>query len=267
MASLDSREQARRIEAVQTASLVATVAARRASHPAEGLDVLEVAGGWAIFSGVGSPLTKAEGLGMNGPVAEADLEAVEAFFDERGAATSVTVCPYADPSLLAVLKARGYRLEELENVFVRPMVEGAPAPSRPVEVVEVVEVEGADRALWADTVARGFEESGEVTPSSLYAMELFAGVPELRAFLARVDGEPAGGGALMEVDGVASLFCASTIGRYRRRGVQTAALEARLAAARGCDLATVMTLPGSPSQRNVERAGFRVAYTKAGLVR
>ena len=265
MAAVDSREQARRIEAVQTASLVATVAARRASHPAEGLDVLEVAGGWAIFAGVGSPITKAEGLGMNGPVAEADLEAVEAFFDERGATTSVTVCPYADPSLLAVLKGRGYRLEELENVFVRPMVEGAPAPSRAVEVVEVVE--GADRALWADTVARGFEESGEVTPSSLHAMELFAGVPELRAFLARVDGEPAGGGALMEIDGVASLFCASTIGRYRRRGVQTAALEARLAAAVGCDLAVVMTLPGSPSQRNVERAGFRVAYTKAGLVR
>ena len=33
------------------------------------------------------------------------------------------------------------------------------------------------------------------------------------------------------------------------------------------DLATASTLPGSVSQRNYERNGFRVAYTKAILVR
>ena len=39
----------------------------------------------------------------------------------------------------------------------------------------------------------------------------------------------------------------------------------RLAMARdaGCDLAATNTLPGTASQRNAERAGFRVAYTKA----
>jgi len=46
-------------------------------------------------------------------------------------------------------------------------------------------------------------------------------------------------------------------------------LHARLAAATtaGCDLATVQTTPGSGSQRNVERMGFRLAYTKPTLVR
>ena len=37
--------------------------------------------------------------------------------------------------------------------------------------------------------------------------------------------------------------------------------------AEGCDLATAATLPGSVSQRNYERHGFRVAYTRATLVR
>ena len=56
---------------------------------------------------------------------------------------------------------------------------------------------------------------------------------------------------------------------FRGRGVQTALLEGRLAAAEAavCDLAVVMTTPGTPSQRNVERAGFRTAYTFARMVK
>jgi hypothetical protein len=30
----------------------------------------------------------------------------------------------------------------------------------------------------------------------------------------------------------------------------------------GCDLAMIVTVPGSGSQRNAEREGFRVAYTR-----
>jgi hypothetical protein len=43
--------------------------------------------------------------------------------------------------------------------------------------------------------------------------------------------------------------------------------EARLAEARaaGCDLAVVTTRPGSPSQRNVQRAGFHLLYARAVL--
>lgn len=69
--------------------------------------------------------------------------------------------------------------------------------------------------------------------------------------------------------GQASLLKASTRLTFRGRGVQTALLHHRLAlaAAAGCDLATVQTQPGSASQRNVERQGFRLAYTKATLVR
>jgi hypothetical protein len=35
-----------------------------------------------------------------------------------------------------------------------------------------------------------------------------------------------------------------------------------LAVSRGCDLAMVCIEPGSASQRNAERQGFRIAYTR-----
>jgi hypothetical protein len=91
----------------------------------------------------------------------------------------------------------------------------------------------------------------------------------VRLFLARVGAEPAGAGALW-IDGeVAALFSTATRTPFRRRGVHGALLHARLAAAiaAGCEWATVQTVPGSDSQRNVERHGFAVAYTKPTLAR
>ena len=51
---------------------------------------------------------------------------------------------------------------------------------------------------------------------------------------------------------------------WRNRGAQRALLEHRLgrAAEAGCDLAMMGAAPGSASQRNAERQGFRIAYTR-----
>jgi GNAT superfamily N-acetyltransferase len=88
-------------------------------------------------------------------------------------------------------------------------------------------------------------------------------------YLAWIDGEAAGAATMSVQGGLAELFGASTRPLFRNRGVQTALLASRLAEAQrqGCDLATTHTEPGSASQRNVERLGFRLAYTKVHLVK
>jgi hypothetical protein len=50
----------------------------------------------------------------------------------------------------------------------------------------------------------------------------------------------------------------------RRQGAQLALLEGRLryAATQGCTIGMIVTQPGSGSQRNAERHGFRIAYTR-----
>jgi GNAT superfamily N-acetyltransferase len=65
-------------------------------------------------------------------------------------------------------------------------------------------------------------------------------------------------------DGVAWFGGAATVPELRRRGLQGALLRERMryAAAHGCDLAMMVAQPGSNSQRNTERNGFRVAYTR-----
>jgi GNAT superfamily N-acetyltransferase len=61
----------------------------------------------------------------------------------------------------------------------------------------------------------------------------------------------------------------STRHEFRRRGVQAALISARLEAGRaaGCDLAMSVTQPSSGSQRNLERQGFRVVYTRTKFTR
>ena len=70
-------------------------------------------------------------------------------------------------------------------------------------------------------------------------------------------------------EGLAQFAGAATAPAHRRRGVQTALLSARLAhaAAVGCDIAVITTVPGSKSQQNAQRQGFDLLYTRADLLK
>ena len=91
------------------------------------------------------------------------------------------------------------------------------------------------------------------------------------AFLARIEDKVVGGcgGRVIPEARIAAFFGTATLPEYRGRGVQTALIAQRLheAALAGCEYAVVSTMPGSGSQRNMERRGFRVAYTKTVMLR
>ncbi len=247
---------ARRIEAAEAAN------ARGCS--AAGGPVLEVAGGCAIFVGADSPLTQAVGLGLNGPVSEAEIATLEAFFRSRGARVSVDLCPLADPGFMAALADRGYRPAEFNNVLVKRL-----AATEIVLTPRVRRAVAGEDDLWSHTVGRGFFEQAELTGAEMDVGRAIFAMPGAMCYLAVTEsGEPAGGGALAVRDGLAALFADSTVASFRRGGLHRELIAARLneAIARGCDLATASTLPGSGSQRNYERLGFQVVYTKVTLV-
>jgi ribosomal protein S18 acetylase RimI-like enzyme len=70
-------------------------------------------------------------------------------------------------------------------------------------------------------------------------------------------------------DGVAAIYGASTLPPMRRMGIQTSVISALISYAveAECDIAYTLTRPGSTSQRNLERQGFRVAYTRAMMMK
>ncbi len=124
-------ELARRLESAEALHGAAAVEAQQRIDRGVGAALLEVAGGLAIFAGDGSPLTHAVGLGMRGPVSSGELDRMEDFYRERGAAISVEFCPLADPSLVELFAERGYRLTEFNNMLVRSLLGAQPAVDPP----------------------------------------------------------------------------------------------------------------------------------------
>jgi GNAT superfamily N-acetyltransferase len=174
-----------------------------------------------------------------------------------------------------MLTARGYRLIGFEDLLGRSL-DGIERPPTP-PAIEIEPLAAADEATWLDVTVDGFgQPDGSAVPHETFPREaleaVFADIAltdGFRRYVARIDGRTVGG-ASMRIDGpIAQLCGAATLAEYRRRGVQTALLEYRLADARraGCSLAVVTTQPGSKSQANSQRRGFALLYTRAVLVR
>ena len=80
---------ARRVEAGE--AVVGFESARSLAHiyPESGAVALMVAGGCAAYVGAGSPFNQATGVGMNGPVTEADFDGLESFYRSRASAVRI----------------------------------------------------------------------------------------------------------------------------------------------------------------------------------
>ena len=81
---------------------------------------IEVAGGVASFTGIGSPLTTVKGVGAQ--ISRRDLEEIESFFRDYGAATStIEMAPWTS-DWSQVLEERGYRVVGWEDVVATTAV-------------------------------------------------------------------------------------------------------------------------------------------------
>jgi GNAT superfamily N-acetyltransferase len=268
---------ARRVEDAWAYLGVENARAQARLDPHSDAESLPVGGGYAVFMGAGSPLSQAQGMGLYGPVAEADLERMEAFYRKRGAPVQLELSSLADATLLELLGRRGYRAVHQTHVLVRPI--GAREPSatagtnrdrdrqaedQAIDVV-VAPVGPGEVATWAKSVLRCFfEDPAELPRPLLEGAIAMASIPAVSCWLARAGGRIAGGGAMVIHNRLALICGDGTLPEFRSQGVQTALLRARLDRARrvGCDLAVICTQPGSSSQRNAERQGFQVVYAR-----
>jgi GNAT superfamily N-acetyltransferase len=256
-------ELARRVELAEAQAAATATSAGSRTQSGIPRAVEHIAGGFAVYCGANSPVTQAVALGLHGPVSEEEFQQLETFYRSRNEPVRIETCPLADLTLFEHLGKHGYRATEFTNVMARRIGRGEEFTVYGNDVsIERVAEKQID--LWTLTVAQGFAESLPVSQEILDIMKMFALAPGNECYLARLDGKVAGGATLSLRDGIAGLFGASTLPAYRKRGVQSALLAARLARAAeaGCDLAACLAQPGSVSQRNILRSGFQVLYTR-----
>jgi GNAT superfamily N-acetyltransferase len=234
--------------------------ARHRLEPGSGAAWMECAGANVVFDGIDSPVTQTFGLGLFQPLIPESLDEIERFFRDRGAVIVHEVSPLAGISTLDLLCARGYRPIELSSVMYRPVEDAKEKSAVTVRVAAPQE-----SALWTEVSARGWAHDN---PELRGFLQQFGAVAFARRqsvhFIAELDGQPGAAGALSLHDGIALFGGAATVPEMRRRGLQAALLEARMRYAfeHGYPLAMMVTEAGSQSQRNAERQGFRIAYTR-----
>jgi GNAT superfamily N-acetyltransferase len=253
---------AQRLERAEGFACAQYAQTRRRLHPESNADWMECGGAYAVFDGVSSPCTQTFCLGIFEELTEETLDTVEAFFLKHEAPVMHEVSPFAGVGALDLLCRRGYRPIELSSVVYQPVRQPA-APAASGVTVRLAAPEETE--LWARIGARGWaHDHPELTEFLTEFGVLTAGREQTACFLGEVDGVPGAAGVLTVHEGVALFAGSSTVPELRRRGLQTALLHERMRYAfeQGCDLATMAALPGSESQRNAERRGFQIAYTR-----
>ncbi len=206
--------------------------------------------------------TCADGVGILEPATEGLLDALVQTFDPAGVPYCVPLIPGARPAQLPFwLKARGFTPAFSVAVFARD----ASAPNPVSGDIRVERVSLQDAGAFARINAEAF---GQNPSSAWYAAMI--GQPNFHAYIAYDGDAPVGTGLLAVAGNMGWLASGATLPEARGRGVQAAMIARRVrdAIAFGCSWLTVETRePPDPSYRNVERAGFQLAYALPYYVR
>jgi GNAT superfamily N-acetyltransferase len=255
-----------RLESAEWRPCLPFIDALQREKPELEAEYKQLAGGWMMYGGPQSPMSHIIGMGLNVAVSKEEMDEVEEFYRSRKSICEVVVSPYVDPSLMQHLKERGYGVTEWNSVLIRRL---DPDEQFEPDELEIRAVTPDEAMSWSEVVARGFADIAPGLAPDFFVP--FASIPNAICFVAYIDGKPVGGagGATYPDTGIAPMYGASTLPEFRNRGVQSALHRARLGAAAraGCEFGVVSTMPGSVSQRNAERNGYRLAYTKVAMQR
>lgn len=201
---------------------------------------------------------------ITGPIAEhlERLPEIIDWFDEAGCSCRLRwPGPTLDKKKVGgPLNELGFVADELEAwMTAAPTALAFGAPSH--DIREVV-----DEASAADFVTAFHQGWNIVLPDkqriSAAAMGRFPGPDFWRRYVAYVDGEPAGDAVLALFPEAAYLAEASTVPRFRRRGIQRAMIahRARVAAEAGAQALFVCVVYGQQSWANMRAAGLEESY-------
>src|SRR5437870_5514491 len=191
---------ARRLELTNTLECVEYGRAYAKLFPESGAISVACMGGYATYAGTDSPITQAFGLGLQGEVSEAEVEALEEFYFSRRVPVYIELCPLADPSLLNSLMARGYRISETSNVLYQELnsFNTEPISRATVRIPTTSEAE-----MWARVITLGFMETEEPDPMLMKVAQTIFHTENSIPLLVEIEGQPAGVGGVFIHDQIA----------------------------------------------------------------
>lgn len=217
--------------------------------------------GAAFYCGKDSFFSQVIGWGLQeGAGFNSEIKQIEKFYQQQGMnACHIELSPYADASIIPMLKKRGYQLSDVTTVL------GLNLKSYQPQTIStdcrLIKETGIRR--WADMIAEGFG----VDRNQKEQFSYFAEVRKVYPFGAFIDGDLVAGGTVAIHGHYCDIGMGATLPEYRGRGLHKDLLHARLdfAKKQKGSVAVIATTPGSIADNNCQLIGFTPAYTRLKL--
>ncbi len=236
-------------------------------------EAVPLAGGFLCYTAPGSWSNQACGLAMDRAITDDELDALVDFYVQRGSVPQLEVCPYAHPSLVAGLGARGFVVREFEHVMVRSLPAGedldALVGRGGLDGLTLTHLEPSDAETARAHIEVATSGFGGVDEAGLALNMRMLRHRRVDGATARVGEDVVGASSVETFGELGCLLSTTVLSEWRRRGVQAALMIARmrLTRGRGARVVCVHCEPGIATERNALRLGFSVAYTKVVMHR
>ena len=213
-------------------------------------------------------LNRALGAGTIAPITPRLLDRVERHYERNGRAPAFAIASGCVPaSQLRLLERRGYVPTGEEGQLIYTYTR-ARLPRMPkIDGLEIERVGPKDARLYAETGFASFRERGPGFVPIIAAL-IRSRRRGVRAYLGRVDGEPAATGMLFDVGPVGALGNGSVLPAFRGRGLQKALIVHRMREAYARGKRNFFGETENPvSAHNLEDLGWRLLFKEVDWVR
>lgn len=236
-------------------------------YPGRGYFIEEIAGSATILSPpvFGRKLNHTYGFASDEKVTARDLHNIEAAYERNGVIPELDVCEFADASGFDLLSDHytitGYMSEYQLSLY------DLQCPPTPNDNIKINTIDPEDHDKFIQASIDGFRSGGRSVELLKVLAESAAARPDTILFSATIAGEIVGTAAMAMIETpdskIVVLHCDSCLPSARGKGAHKALILERLQIARdrGFDLACAGTRDGSISARNMEKVGFRKAYS------
>ncbi|MBD8071090.1 GNAT family N-acetyltransferase [Bacillus sp. PS06] len=194
---------------------------------------------------------------------EKEIDKIIDFYHKKEIPVRFEIVPSnVSPDLLRYLNTKGFYQSDFHTTLFTPHTEEERVID---ESITIRKLKSDEFDLFAEIYTLGFELPSFLKDGVARNNEILYQKEGWTFYLASMLGEAVGIGVLFRKNQIGTLAAATTVPKFRNNGVQSALIKKRLneAFSQDCKLLVGQARFASISQNNMERAGMRIAYTKA----